>query len=169
MNSKKILVVDDDVDVTAVLQTILENEGFEVIIAHNKVDGLNKALQNKPDLAILDVMMTTHFEGFEMAKDLYETPSLKDVPRVMQTSIDVLPTNNQDVIGMARQLRKSPEYKELEVLLIEDTKTKKAGIDYISREGKNVWVPVDGFLHKPVDSKKLLPLIERLLKIQKQV
>jgi hypothetical protein len=64
---------------------------------------------------------------------------------------------------MARQFRKNPEYKELEVLLIEDSVTKKAGIDYRSRDGKNVWVPVDGFLHKPVDSKKLLPLIERLL------
>ncbi len=163
MKNKKILVVDDDVDVVAVLQTILENEGFEVIIAHNKIDGIKKALETKPDLAILDVMMTTHFEGFELAKELFETPELKDIPRLMQTSIDVLPTNNQDVIGMARQFRKNPEYKELEVLLIEDSKTKKAGIDYLSRDGKNVWVPVDGFLHKPVDSKKLLPVIERLL------
>jgi CheY-like chemotaxis protein len=163
MKNKKILVVDDDVDVVAVLQTILENEGFEVIVAHNKIDGIKKALETKPALAILDVMMTTHFEGFEMAKELFENPQLSDIPRVMQTSIDVLPTNNQDVIGMARQFRKNPEYKELEVLLIEDSKTKKAGIDYLSREGKNLWVPVDGFLHKPVDSKKLLPLIERLL------
>jgi len=163
MKNNKILVVDDDVDVIAVIQTILENEGFEVVTANNKVEGIKKALATKPALAILDVMMTTHFEGFELAKELFDTPELKDIPRVMQTSIDVLPTNNQDVIGMARQFRKSPEYKELEVLLIEDSVTKKAGIDYLSREGKNVWVPVDGFLHKPVDSKKLLPMIERLL------
>lgn len=164
MEKKKILIVDDDVDVIAVIQTILENEGFEVISANNKVEGVQKAKEHKPALAILDVMMTTHFEGFELAKELYEEPSLKNMPRLMQTSIDVLPTNNQDVISMARELRKNPEYKELEVLLIEDPKTKKAGIDYRTKDGKNVWVPVDGFLHKPVDSKKLLPEINRLVK-----
>ena len=164
MENNKILVVDDDIDVVAVIQTILENEGYQVITAHNKVDGIKKATEEKPAIAILDVMMTTHFEGFELAREMYENEATKDIPRLMQTSIDVLSTSNPDVIGMARQFRKNPDYKELEVLLIEDTKTKKAGIDYRTKEGKNVWVPVDGFLHKPVDSKKLLPEIERLLK-----
>ena len=163
MENKKILVVDDDIDVVAVIQTILENEGYEVVTAHNKEDGFKKAVEEKPALAVLDVMMTTHFEGFELAKELFENPETKDIPRLMQTSIDVLSTDSPDVIGMAREFRKSPEYKELEVLLIEDKKTKKAGIDYRSKEGSNIWVPVDGFLAKPVDSKKLLPEIERLL------
>jgi CheY-like chemotaxis protein len=163
MEKKKIIIVDDDVDVIAVIQTILENEGYEVISASNKVDGIKKAKEHKPALAILDVMMSTHFEGFELAKELSEDPGLKSMPKIMQTSIDVLPTNNQDVISMAREFRKNPDYKELEVLLIEDTKTKKAGIDYRTKDGKNVWVPVDGFLHKPVDSKKLLPEIKRLI------
>jgi CheY-like chemotaxis protein len=163
MENKKILVVDDDIDVVAVIETLLENEGYEVISAHNKVDGVKKAKEEKPALAILDVMMTTHFEGFELAKELFDSPETKAIPRLMQTSIDVLETSSPDVIGMAREFRKSPEYKELEVLLIEDKKTRKAGIDYRTREGNNVWVPVDGFLAKPVDSKKLLPEIERLL------
>ena len=163
MDNKKILVVDDDIDVVAVLQTILENEGYQVVTAHNKVDGIKKAVEEKPAIAILDVMMTTHFEGFELARELFENDVTKAIPRLMQTSIDVLSTNNPDVIGMAREFRKNPDYKELEVLLIEDSKSKKAGIDYRTRDGKNVWVPVDGFLHKPVDSKKLLPEIERLL------
>ncbi|NJO91733.1 MAG: response regulator [Chloroflexia bacterium] len=163
MENKKILVVDDDIDVVAVIETLLENEGYQVISAHNKVDGVKKAKEEKPALAILDVMMTTHFEGFELAKELFDSPETKAIPRLMQTSIDVLETSSPDVIGMAREFRKNPEYKELEVLLIEDKKTKKAGIDYRTREGNNVWVPVDGFLAKPVDSKKLLPEIERLL------
>ena len=163
MEKKKILVVDDDVDVTTALKTILENEGYEVVSALNKTEGLQLAKQQKPALAILDVMMTTHFEGFELAKELLENPDLNKIPRLMQTSIDVLATNNQDVISMARELRKNPDYRELEVLLIEDSKTKNAGIDYRSRDGKNVWVPVDGFLRKPVDSKKLLPEVKRLI------
>jgi CheY-like chemotaxis protein len=164
MEKKKILIVDDDIDITTVIKTILENEGYEVISASNKTEGIQKAKEHQPALAILDVMMTTHFEGFELAKELFEDPILKNIPRIMQTSIEVLPTNNQDVISMARELRKNPEYRELEVLLIEDPKTKKAGIDYRTRDGKNVWVPVDGFLHKPVNSKTLLPEIKRLIK-----
>ena len=163
MENKKILVVDDDIDVVAVLQTILENEGYQVITAHNKVDGIKKAKEEKPALAVLDVMMTTHFEGFELAKELFDSPETKAMPRLMQTSIDVLEASSPDVIGMAREFRKSTEYKELEVLLIADKKTKKAGIDYRTKDGDNVWVPVDGFLAKPVDSKKLLPEIKRLL------
>jgi CheY-like chemotaxis protein len=163
MVKKKILIVDDDIDVIAVITTILENEGYEVVSANNKIEGIQAAKEQKPDLAILDVMMTTHFEGFELAKELFEEPSLKNMPRLMQTSIDVLPTNNQDVISMARELRKNPDYRELEVLLVEDPKTKKAGIDYRTRDGRNMWVPVDGFLHKPVDAKILLPELKRLL------
>lgn len=164
MEKKKILIVDDDIDVINVIQTILEHEGFQVISASNKNEGIQKAKEHKPVLAILDVMMTTHFEGFELARELSEESELQKIPRLMQTSISVLTTNNQDVISMARELRKNPEYKELEVLLIEDPKTKKAGIDYRTQEGKNVWVSVDGFLHKPVDSTKLLSEIKRLIK-----
>jgi CheY-like chemotaxis protein len=83
MKNNKILVVDDDVDVVAVIQTILENEGFEIVTAHNKVDGIKKAMETKPALAILDVMMTTHFEGFELAKELYDAPELTHIPRLI--------------------------------------------------------------------------------------
>jgi len=163
MEKKKILIVDDDIDVITILKTILENDGYEVFSATNKVEGIQKAKELKPALAILDVMMTTHFEGFELAKELFEDPALKNIPRLMQTSIEVLPTNNTDVISMARELRKNPDYSELEVLLVEDPKTKKAGIDYRTKEGKNLWVPVDGFLHKPVNSNFLLPEVHRLV------
>ena len=77
MKSKKILIVDDDIDVINVIQTILEHEGYEVSSANNKKEGLEKAREIKPDLAILDVMMTTHYEGFELAKELTSDPDFK--------------------------------------------------------------------------------------------
>jgi CheY-like chemotaxis protein len=163
MNTQKILIVDDDVDIINVITTILENEGFEVFSANNKEDGLNLARRENPDLAILDVMMTTHYEGFELAEALINEPALKNLPILMQTSIEVFTTTKESVREMAREFRMDPKYKELQVILMKDIVSGKAGIDYRNDDGRTVWLPVDGFLKKPVNSNKLLPEIKSLL------
>lgn len=81
----------------------------------------------------------------------------------MQTSIEVFTTTKESVREMAREFRLDPKYKELQVILMKDIVTGKAGIDYRTEDGKNVWLPVDGFLKKPVDSNKLLPQINELM------
>jgi len=163
MNTQKILIVDDDVDIINVMSTILQNEGYEVVTANNKDEGLETAKAEAPDMAILDVMMTTHYEGFELAESLVNNPIFKNMPILMQTSIEVLTTTKESVREMAREFRKDPKYKELQVILLKDIVSGKAGIDYRAENGKTVWVPVGGFLKKPIDSKKLLPKIKSLL------
>jgi len=163
METKKILLVDDDIDVINVLETILTHEGYEVTYANNQKEGMVKAKQFKPDLAILDVMMTTQFEGFEMAKAVKTSPEFKEMPIIMLTSIEVLITTKPDVQAIAREFRKDPDFKDMDVLLVKDTVTGKAGIDYKAEDGKSIWLPVDGFLAKPVDSKKILPEVKKLL------
>ncbi|MBN1339573.1 MAG: response regulator [Bacteroidales bacterium] len=163
MKTNRILIVDDDVDVINVITTILENEGYEVIAAYDKKEGLEKARSMKPDLAILDVMMTTHFEGFELARELSQDNDFKEMPVLMQTSIDVLTTTRESVREMAREIRQDHKYKELQVILLKDIISGNAGIDYLADNGETIWLPVDGFLKKPVDSGKLLPEIKRLL------
>ncbi|MBN1199776.1 MAG: response regulator [Bacteroidales bacterium] len=160
----KILIVDDDSDVINVLKTILEHEGYDVYPAYNKTEALETAARVKPDLAILDVMMTTHYEGFELAKTFGESSEFQSMPVVMQTSIEVLTTTNLSVQQMAKEYRKDRKYKELQVLLVKDILKEEAGIDYLSEEGVSLWVPVQGFVKKPVDSNNLLPIISRLLK-----
>lgn len=54
---KKILIVDDDIDIITVVRTILTSVGYEVIEANDKIEGIRKVKSEKPDLAILDVMM----------------------------------------------------------------------------------------------------------------
>lgn len=159
----KVLIVDDDIDVINVLQTILEHEGYEVVTAFNKIEAIEKAKKEKPDLAILDVMMTTHFEGFELAKEFKGDEEFKNMPVIMQTSIEILTTTNPSVQQMAWEFRQDPKYKELQVLLIKELSSGNAGIDYLSEQGENIWVPVNGFLKKPVDSSSLLPVITNLL------
>lgn len=165
MNSKKILIVDDDIDVITVIETILSKEGFEVISANDKVEGMKKIREEKPDLAILDVMMTTHYEGFELAKEINDDRSLDSMPVLMQTSIDVLTTTKPDVQAMAREFRKNPGFKDLHVILVKDVNSGKAGVDYLSEDGKSIWFPVDGFVKKPVDARKVVPEIKRILDI----
>ncbi|HNX06806.1 MAG TPA: response regulator [Bacteroidales bacterium] len=163
METKKVLIVDDDIDVITIIETILQKEGYKVIAANDKIEGMKKIKEEKPDLAILDVMMTTHYEGFELAKEITDNPELSNMPVLMQTSIDILTTTKPDVQAMAREFRKNPGFKDLHVILVKDINTGKAGVDYLSEDGKSIWFPVDGFIRKPVDVKRLLPEITRIL------
>jgi len=171
MKKQRILIVDDDIDIINVITTILENEGYEVISANDKKEGLKLAREQRPDLAILDVMMTTYYEGFEMAEELEKDSAFRNMPILMQTSIEVFTTTKESVREMAREFRKDPKYKELQVILMMDIVTGTCGVDYRNDDGKTIWLPVDGFLKKPVDSKKLLPAINNLLekKAEKQL
>ncbi len=153
--TKKILIVDDDIDVITVVKAILVKEGYEVISAVNKTEGIEKLRNEKPDLAILDVMMTTHYEGFEMAQEIISNPEFKEIPFLIQSSIDILVTSKASVQEMAREYRKDPNFKDLQVLLVKNITDGSAGIDYKSEDGKTYWFPVNGFIRKPVDAAKL--------------
>ena len=165
METKKILIVDDDIDIITVVKAILSREGYTIISASDKIEGFKMAYKEKPDLAILDVMMTTQFEGFELAREFSENPEFEHMPVLMMTSIDVLTTTKSAVQEMAREFRKDPNYRELDVLLIRDIITGKAGVDYRTEKGPSVFLPVDGFLRKPVDAKKLIPEVARLMEL----
>lgn len=84
---KKILIIDDDVDLVESVVNLLEANGYEVYSAANGAEGVEKARANTPDLILLDVMMTTKDEGFNVAKELHEIESLKDVPVIMVSGV----------------------------------------------------------------------------------
>ncbi|MDY7041027.1 MAG: response regulator [Chloroflexota bacterium] len=83
----KILVVDDDPDFVKSTSMVLEAEGYEVIGAANSDEGLSKLGQEKPDLVILDVIMSTVLDGLSMSQQMNEVPEYKNVPILMVTSI----------------------------------------------------------------------------------
>lgn len=161
---KKILIVDDDIDVITAMKAILNKAGYEVITAMNKKEGLEKLRAEKPDLAILDVMMTTHFEGFELAQEILQSPEFKDMPTLIQSSIDILVTSKSTVQEMAREYRKDPNFKDLQVLLVKNITDGTAGIDYMDEKGNSHWFNVNGFIKKPVDAKKILEEVEKHIK-----
>ena len=161
--TKKILIVDDDIDVLTVVKTILENEGHEIIMAKGKEEAYDMAIQEKPNLAICDVMMNTHYEGFELAEALKKEEKLDNMPVLMQTSIEVFSSPKPDTLAFARRFREQTDSRELDVLLVENNATRKAGIDYINEDGKTKWLDVDGFISKPVRAKTLIETVDRVL------
>lgn len=160
---KKIVIVDDDIDIITVVESVLSARGYNVKSANDKKEGLALIKNEKPDLAILDVMMTTQFEGFELANEIVNDEALKTMPVIIQTSIDVLTTTKPSVQAMAREFREKPEYSDLRVILVKDLVSGNAGVDYLNEKNETVWFPVSAFVRKPVDAKVLIPEIERLL------
>ena len=128
MEKLKILIIDDDPDLTEVLKIILTKANYKVSTASNKEEGMEKIATEKPSLIVLDVMMSTWQDGFEMSRELKNDSEFKHIPILMLTSI-----------------------------------TEKTGVEFESSAGNRTWLPVDGFLSKPVDPKVLLAEIEKLL------
>jgi two-component system alkaline phosphatase synthesis response regulator PhoP len=81
----KILLVDDDVDLVTVMRGALESKAYEVIVAYNGQEGLEKAKKEKPDLVVLDILMPVA-DGFIFADQFRKDPSLAKVPVLALTS-----------------------------------------------------------------------------------
>jgi CheY-like chemotaxis protein len=83
----KILVVDDDPGFLLICRSILEAEGYQVLEATNGSKALEMVRQERPDLVLLDVMMSTTLEGVDVSKEMKADPNLKGVPVIMISSI----------------------------------------------------------------------------------
>ena len=82
----EILLVDDDPDFRDAFQMILENHSYTVRTAGNGTEALEELKAKRPDLMILDVMMATDTEGFDLAYQLRRKPGFKDLPIILLTS-----------------------------------------------------------------------------------
>ena len=83
--SKKILVVDDNVDSILILRSILESQGYTVRTAQSGVDALEILSHEIPDLVLLDVMMP-QMSGIEVLERIKTTHNSSKVPVIMVTA-----------------------------------------------------------------------------------
>jgi DNA-binding response OmpR family regulator len=81
----KILVIDDDRDMTEACQLVLEQAGHEVQVAYSAEEGMAKVASFRPKLLVLDIMMVQPDDGIAMAQELRRTGF--DAPILMLTSI----------------------------------------------------------------------------------
>jgi len=78
----KILVIEDDPGTLRLMVYTLQHEGYQVITAANGLDGLRKAMKEKPDLVVLDVMLPG-IDGFEICHRLRADPQTAHLPILM--------------------------------------------------------------------------------------
>ena len=87
MGKAKIVIADDDLDIRDSVTCILEAQGYEVIAAKDRTEAMEKIRAEKPNLAVLDVMMDSTSDGFEMSRELKKDPEFKDMPILLLTGI----------------------------------------------------------------------------------
>ena len=87
MEKKKILIIDDDANYIESIKMILEARGYTVDFALNGEQGLEQAKKFCPNLILLDVMMATRSEGFEVSREFAKDDKLKSIPIILVTGI----------------------------------------------------------------------------------
>lgn len=87
MKNKKILMVDDDLDFCGAVKLLLESKAYEVILAHDGREGLEKARAVEPNLVILDVMMP-EMNGYDVCVVLKADSKLSSIPVILLTAVD---------------------------------------------------------------------------------
>ncbi|MBN1827794.1 MAG: response regulator [Deltaproteobacteria bacterium] len=86
---KKILLIDDDKDFLMATKLILERGGYEIFLAEDGKTGIEMVKTVKPDLAIVDMMMETWGEGFNVVTKVRSTEGGKDLPLIILSAVDL--------------------------------------------------------------------------------
>ena len=120
-----ILVVDDDPDFVEITRMILEASGYQVMSAANGHQAMTRMRQHRPDLVLLDVMMSNVLDGLGVSKEMQADATLRSVPILIVSSI-----------ASSRQAGMFPT---------------------------DEYLPVDGWISKPVQPDDLLKKVKRCL------
>jgi DNA-binding response OmpR family regulator len=86
-SSKKVLVVEDDKSISALLVRALQNDGFKVVSAMDGEAALVVCVEERPDVMLLDVNLPK-LDGFTVAKRIKGVESLKNIPIIFLTAKD---------------------------------------------------------------------------------
>lgn len=78
----KILLIDDDPDIRAVMSRMLNKEGYDVQTASRREEALERMAEEKPSVILLDVLLSGS-DGRELCREIKADPSTKDIPVIM--------------------------------------------------------------------------------------
>jgi CheY-like chemotaxis protein len=140
--SKKILIVDDEMDQRTFLATVLEENGYASIGAKDGVEGLELLRKEKPDAVLLDLMMPKK-SGISMFQEMRSDPDLSHIPVIVVTGVS-------EVTGVDFRnfMFKQP---------LRDEKK------FVETTGLTKYTIPDGYIEKPVDPDELIKVIREAL------
>lgn len=107
-NAMAVLLIDDDADFRASARALLETEGYAVSEATSGREGLEKILEMRPDLIVLDIMMETLEEGYGVTQAIKfrdEYDACRDTPILMVSSIRESPDERFPMAGELAMIR----------------------------------------------------------------
>ena len=133
MDEAKVLIVDDDPDIVEALKMTLEANRYKVFTAANGTEGLKQVKAVKPDLIILDVMMDTVTEGFQVTYQLRNPDPQSEYAQYSKIPIMML-----TAIGEKKHMK-------------------------FSTQTDGDFLPVDDFVEKPIRPQVLLEKVKKLL------
>jgi CheY-like chemotaxis protein len=133
MEPAKILIVDDDPDIVEALKMTLEASHYQVFTAANGTEGLKQVKAVKPDLIILDVMMDTVTEGFQVTYQL-RNPD----PKSEYAPYSKIPILMLTAIGEKTHMK-------------------------FSAQSDGDYLPVDDFVEKPIRPQVLIEKVKKLI------
>jgi CheY-like chemotaxis protein len=84
--TKRVLVVDDEVVIADAIAAVLQDEGYDVVVAANGQEGLARARESRPDVILADVMMPV-MDGEEMVRCLRAEGATSTVPVVVMSAV----------------------------------------------------------------------------------
>jgi DNA-binding response OmpR family regulator len=87
VKSAKILVIDDEPEITDIIETFLESAGYQVRSENSSTIGIERAKTFLPDLILLDIMMPL-MDGYEICQELKKSGKTKNIPVVFLTGKD---------------------------------------------------------------------------------
>ncbi len=126
--ARTILVIDDDPDVNAILKMTLERAGYQVVVAASGAEGLERAMDCRPDLILLDIMMP-RMDGWQVChrlREVTEVPIImltvlgkeNDIARGLQLGADdyiAKPWSNRELLARIRAVMRRAETSSCDV------------------------------------------------------
>jgi CheY-like chemotaxis protein len=124
--TQKILVVDDEKNITELIKSILAKEGYNVHTANSGNDGLTKAAEILPDLILMDITMPD-MDGYQTTEKIKQNPELVDIPVVFLTGKSAMEDGGKAFAsGGASYVRKpfnNQQLKDLVKLILSSVST----------------------------------------------
>jgi DNA-binding response OmpR family regulator len=87
IQTAKVLVIDDEPEITDIVETFLTESGYAVEVENSPASALEKAKKTKPDLVLLDIMMPG-LDGYDVCQEFKKDPDLAHIPVIFLTGKD---------------------------------------------------------------------------------